>query len=751
MLREYDLDKVIVRDAYLENAFEKELDYLRDFDTDRLLAGFYETAGLKPKALKYPGWESSEIRGHSIGHYLMAIAQAYKKSKDKIIKTKIDSMILGLKEAQLESGYLSAFDETLFDNVEQKKPCWVPWYTMDKILNGLYGCATLADNKDAYEILDKLGDWVYSRTSKWDEDTRATVLAVEYGGMNLAMYQVYELTGKENHLAAAHAFDEETLLEPIHNGEDILNGKHANTTIPKIVGALERYIAMGQKETEKFYLETAMAFWDMVVEHHSYITGGNSEWEHFGEPFVLDRERTNCNCETCNTYNMLKLSRNLFAITLDKKYMDFYENTFINAILSSQNPETGMTMYFQPMATGYFKVYSTPFDSFWCCTGTGMENFTKLGDTFYLHDDESIYINCYFSSDLETEDGKISINSSIIEGGEARITADYPAKLRLRKPDWAFEDEIMIEDNLLDIKPQNGYYIVDLNPGEELIYRPNMRVIGHTLPDNKGAVAFKYGPVVLSAALGKEDMNPSKTGVDVTIATKNFDIDDFLIIDKCSDDTRSEEAIVAEFVSNANEYFEKKDDMMFILKGTDKPLVFSPHYRQHTERYGIYWQLCTEDSDTLKAHRERLAKRALFESLQIDSIPIGNDQYELTHNIQGKDTGAYTFNGLMFRHAWGKEGWFSYDMKVDGDGPNFLLVKYISNDHGRVFDILIDGKPFVEAKIENRIPGEFYDEYYEIPEKFTKGKDKINIKFATKGDGYAGSIYDRLYILSKKV
>ena len=215
--------------------------------------------------------------------------------------------------------------------------------------------------------------------------------------MNDCIYDLYLISGKPNHATAAHIFDDTNLHEQIlKGGANVLNGKHANTTIPKFLGALKRYIALngktlnGETVDATRSLQYAEAFWDMVVTHHTYITGGNSEWEHFGMDDILDKERTNCNCETCNSYNMLKLSRELFKITGDSKYMDFYEGTYYNSILSSQNPETGMTTYFQPMATGYFKVYSSRFDHFWCCTGSGMENFSKLGDTIYMHGDNTL-------------------------------------------------------------------------------------------------------------------------------------------------------------------------------------------------------------------------------------------------------------------------------------------------------------------------------------------------------------------------
>ena len=240
---------------------------------------------------------------------------------------------------------------------------------------------------------------------------------------------------------AAEKFDELPLFQEIYNGNDILDGKHANTTIPKFLGALNRYLTVG--EDQEFYLDAAKKFFDIVVNNHTYITGGNSEWEHFGAPKILAGERTNCNCETCNTYNMLKLARGLFQVTGEKKYLDFYEGTFWNAVVSSQNPKTGMAMYFQPMATGYFKVYSRPFDNFWCCTGTGMENFTKLNDSIYYKKDDTVYVGMYISSELR--DGNMGVH--------IQMTADLPAnpvvkvvvekeyegetKLAFRRPEWS--------------------------------------------------------------------------------------------------------------------------------------------------------------------------------------------------------------------------------------------------------------------------------------------------------------------------
>ena len=418
-LDSFSLSDITLKDAYLVNASEKETEYLLSIDADRLLAGFRETAGLDMKGKKRcAGWEDSLIGGHTMGHYLTACVQAYEyagtsaENRKKLFKI-IEYIAKTLKECQDATGTGFIFGSTVldaenvekqFDNVEKgltdiNTEAWVPWYTMHKIFEGLLSVESMKDEnaKDvascALETVSALGDWVYGRTSGWGAETHKTVLSTEYGGMNDVLYDLYILTGKEEHKKAAESFDETELFEKVLNakpGDDVLNNIHANTTIPKFMGALKGYVA-DRSKTE--YLEYAKAFWTLVTEHHSYVTGGNSEWEHFGRDNILDAERTNANCETCNAYNMLKLTKLLFMITGEQKYAEWYENTFINSILSSQNPETGMTTYFQPMASGYFKVFSSPEENFWCCTGTGMENFSKLGESFYFKKGNTLIVD----------------------------------------------------------------------------------------------------------------------------------------------------------------------------------------------------------------------------------------------------------------------------------------------------------------------------------------------------------------------
>ena len=324
------LGSIVLTGAYEKNALEKEVNYLLSLEEGRFLAGFYENAGLKSPYVRYGGWESRLIGGHAAGHYLSALAQGCvnrgvpQERREKLLK-KLNNMVSGLRECQRrgKNGFLwsapraaAGYPEAQFDNVEQGKTdirteAWVPWYTMHKLLAGLLDCYALAGSAVALEIAEKLGDWVCGCVLSWDEAQAARVLAVEYGGMNDCLYELYAHTKKERYARAAHVFDEEPLFSAVlAGGKDVLKDLHANTTIPKLLGALKRYLVLhgkklgGETVDASRYLAAAQAFFRMVAARHTYVTGGNSEWEHFGADYVHDAERTNCNCETCTGYNL---------------------------------------------------------------------------------------------------------------------------------------------------------------------------------------------------------------------------------------------------------------------------------------------------------------------------------------------------------------------------------------------------------------------------------------------------------------
>lgn len=783
-IKDFSLSDVTMLDSYCTNGFSKELEYLLSFDTDRLLAGFRENAGLSTNgAKKYGGWENTNIAGHAVGHYLSAVAQAYQNpsitdAQKNELMGKMKALIDGMRECQKNSkgkpGFIWAGGhpnsnnvEVQFDNVEVGKAnifddAWVPWYTMHKLIAGIIDVYKATGYTTAKDLGSDLGDWVYNRCMTWDANKQRTVLSIEYGGMNDCMYDLYLITNKDNHAVAAHCFDETNLHELVlKGGANVLNGRHANTTIPKFIGALKRYTALdgktvnGEKIDASRYLRYAEAFWDMVTTHHTYITGGNSEWEHFGMDDILDKERTNCNCETCNSYNMLKLSRELYKITGDSKYMEFYEGTYYNSILSSQNPETGMTTYFQPMATGYFKVYSSPFDHFWCCTGSGMESFTKLGDTIYMHSDNTLYVNLYQSSILNWKDKNVKITqkSTIPDGDTASFTIDGSGALdfRFRLPDWkAGAVTIKINGEKYSYKTVNDYAQVSGNfkSGDVIELTIPEEVRAYNLPDKKSVYGFKYGPIVLSAELGTEDMVKGSTGMWVSIPKEAKTPNENIQISK-------EGLSVGAFMLNIDEYLVKDaDSLKFTLKGTDANLTFSPHYLQYQQRYGIYWNFYSSGTVIDDVPRAK--------TVTVDTVQPGYGQYENDnlHNMQETNTQGIT-DDSTYRYAK-SGGSFSYRMAFDESADyTILVVKFRKSDNGKTIKIRVGDTVLYAETLDYQGNDDVYDVKLIVPpEVIEKNRkaitadgtdyDILDVTFTSNDDKESAKVCDFIYMTAVK-
>ncbi len=638
-----ELSSVRVNDTYYDEAFKLQANNMLRLDPDRLLAGFRETACLidgmdtetisvfmKNKKRYGGGWEDGLIGGHTLGHYLTALSQAVvnpslSDSDRTKVSDRLDYMLDSLFECQeltkgtKYEGYL--FGATLptkefqknpalqFDNVEKGlghpfETAWVPWYTMHKILAGLNASYKIAGKEVGIKVANALGLWISKRALSWSEKVRNTVLSIEYGGMNDCLYELYQINRKLDEkgsglshpeftrfFEAAHCFDEIALFEKILSGErNILDNTHANTTIPKFIGALARYETDHSQEK---YLEYAESFFDMVVSKHTYVTGGNSENEHFGPDNILDAERTNVNNETCNTYNMLKLSRHLFAETGKKKYLDYAERTFINAIMASQNHESGFTTYFQPMATGYQKVFNTLDGNFWCCTGTGYENFTKLQDGVFFEADGKLTIALFLESEYKADDYKVTMHCDFTKSDEVKIIVEpgkdktFKKDVWLRIPTWISRKmDVRIGDDEAATVEKDGFIIIPKEKaanGCELTVKCPMGITAHNLQDGKDTYSFMYGPYVLSARLGTTKMKTKGHGIAVVVAAEKAVENDEITI--------KDEASVSDFISNISSHLIKREnEMEFDLKGTDKELEFTTHYNQYSESYGIYWK-----------------------------------------------------------------------------------------------------------------------------------------------------------------
>lgn len=667
------IKNVSTKDSYLTNALDKEIEYLLSFDVQRLLSGFYQNAGLPVKAPRYGGWEDSLIGGHCVGHYMSALTQAYNspdisdKQRDRAYDILV-GLCKGFEECQNKVGTGLIWGaksigniEAQFDNVEREKTniikeAWVPYYTLHKLIAGLCSIYNLTGIQIAKTVVSRLSDWVYRRTETWTEEVRKNVLSVEYGGIGEALFDVFSITRKKIHFTAACAFMEEDFYDKVlSQGKDILDDLHANTTIPKILCALRRYEISGERR----YFDVSEKFWDIVINRHTYVTGGHGEWEHYGKDFILDGERTECNCETCCAYNMLILSRKLFSHTGEKKYLDYYERTYINSILSSQNPETGMTTYFQPMGTGYFKVYSSPYDHFWCCTGSGMESFSKLCDSmFYLRDDGAVCVAMYFDSVYSTKQGSVQVKADLLGGGRVQISCSSPTKLMLRIPDWAKSYSVNC-----DAQKEGGFIVID--GAQEVELQFEMTLERHSLPDNDRAFAFTYGPFVLSAVLSDEDMVQTTTGVIVSIPERRIPKSDVVLTD----------VSVEDYFADSSRHILQKGNS-FIFTDCAPQLVFTPHFYKHGVRYGIYFRFYGKDEQTTDVGNGE----------KIDFIQPGYGQYECDELHDMREENSYSQTGEeTFRANCG--GYFEYDVKVDTSADNSLLVILAKKDNGKSLKI----------------------------------------------------------------
>ncbi|HKM17223.1 MAG TPA: beta-L-arabinofuranosidase domain-containing protein, partial [Limnochordia bacterium] len=594
----FALSQVRLLDGVYKDLMELNAQYLRDLDSDRLLHMFRVTAGLPSKAVPLGGWEAPhmEIRGHTMGHYLSACALLYASTGDLEIKAKADALIDELKKCQDAhgNGYLSAFPETHFDRLEAGQNVWVPWYTMHKIFAGLYDQYIHTGSETALDMLLKLTDWAGERTGKLTDGQMAALLNVEFGGMNEVLYNVYAITGDPKHLELAHRFDHRAILDPLASGRDLLAGLHANTQIPKVVGAARRYELTG----DPWAHAAAKNFWDLVVLTRSYATGGNSANEHFGPANQLAFTLGNTNHETCNTYNMLRLTRHLFQWTGCITYADYYERALLNGILSTINPETGMKMYFVPMGTGYFKVFHTHDNSFYCCTGTGMESFAKLGDSIYFHQDRALYVNLFVPSLLDWPELEVRIEQQTrfpVEAGTTLVIhCQEPVEfaLNIRIPSWAVNGvTVKYNGHELECDAQPGSYLQiehTWHSQDTLEVQMPMSLHLAPLPDKPDRVALMYGPLVLCGLLGRDNMRIATTGVNVTIPNPGAERRSYLGIPEHEQDQVDQWLVPV-----------PGEELTFRLRPDLGELVFKPFYQVYQERYGIYWDLGTPDETVI--------------------------------------------------------------------------------------------------------------------------------------------------------
>ena len=585
---------------FTENT-KREEKWLMSIDVKSLLHSFRTNAGVNngPEGgymtvKKLGGWESldCDIRGHITGHILFGLALLYAATHDEQYKIKADSIVKGLAEVQQvlnQNGYLSAFPQELINRNIEGKSVWVPWYTLHKIFAGLIDQYLYCDSKQALEVVTKMGDWAYKKLQTVTPEQRAKMLKVEFGGINESFYNLYAITGKKEYKWVADFFYHNEVLDPLEQGKDILDKKHANTFIPKILGLVRDYELEGEGSGENI----ASFFWERVTAHHSFCTGSNSDKEHFFKPDSISKHLTGLTGESCNVYNMLKLTKHLFSHTLDIKYADYYELALFNHILGQQDPATGMISYFLPMLPGAHKVYSTPDSSFWCCVGSGFENQAKYGESIYYHNQDSLYVNLFIPSILNWKEKgvKIKQETNFPEEGNINFTIETTNAIHLamniRYPSWSTKGAIVkVNGKKIPVTEKPGSYIL-LNRiwkgGDkiELSFPMSLRII--TANDDPGKAAVAYGPIVLAAPMGTKDMIGTAPYSDPKKYNDYYSYDYHVPLDIATSLTLDK--------NNLSNAIKPVAGEQLIFKTVKEGILLRPLYDIHRERYVVYWDL----------------------------------------------------------------------------------------------------------------------------------------------------------------
>jgi DUF1680 family protein len=525
----FSLSDVRLLDSPFKRAMELDVEVLLKIKPDRLLHNFRKNAGLEPKGKIYGGWESREIAGHTLGHYLAAIAMHYASTGDKRFLERVNYIVDELEACQKRDpdGYVSGIPNGKKIFTRHSKgdivpkgwhnfdEGWVPWYTMHKLFAGLLDAHKFAKNKKALQVVTKLADWADKFTKDLNDEQMQKILSVEHGGMLEAMIDLAERTGDKRYLKLSERFYHKAILDPLAEGRfSVLEGLHANTQVPKILGVARAFEIEGNENGRRI----SRLFWDEVVNHYTYVNGGNSDRERFGKRDELAKRMSGSMTETCNTYNMLKLTRHLFGWEPRAEHFDYYERALYNQILASQDPKTGLSGYKLGLYGGYFQPFSTLEDSFWCCTGSGYENHVKYNDSIYFQGDSELFVNLFIPSVLNWKERGLTLRQETRFPDEETVKINFekagskPLTLRIRRPFWA-EKGVQIRVNGQDFAfaDKSGSFIsIDRQwkKGDQVEIRFPFTLRIERTPDNPNRIALLYGPVVLAGLFGTDNFPP---------------------------------------------------------------------------------------------------------------------------------------------------------------------------------------------------------------------------------------------------
>ncbi len=719
------------------------------YDPDRLLSGFRTEAGLDPRDDAYGGWEAMSLAGHSLGHYLSGCSLMYLTTGDSAFLNRVRYITAELAFCQQHNGtgYIGAFtggEKVLREEVGGGQiraasfylnGIWAPFYTMHKIMAGLRDAYRLCGITEALEVEKGLADWLDVTLGELSEAQVQEMLKCEHGGMNEVLADLYCDTGNGTYLELAERFFHREILEPLSRGEDILPGKHGNTQIPKVIGLARLYEVTGDpvKETTSRY------FWDRVVNHHSYANGSHGFHEYFGPADSLSDRLGSATSESCNVYNMLKLSKHLFQWSASPEVAGFYEKALINHILSSQHPLSGEVLYFHSLQMGGSKEYQDPHD-FTCCIGTGMENHSKYGEAIYFHGESELFVTQFIASELSwREKGIILRQETLFPEEEAtllRFMNERPVRLtlRLRIPEWAGEG-LMVRVNGKPVRKS-------VTPGAFISLRGKWRkgdmveldmpfaLRTEEMPDNPSRMAVFCGPLVLAGDLGPASdsagsgMHRSESDPDAPVKAR---IPGLVTMEK-----------------DPSGWLEPLPEGTHRFRCTatrPEPALLAPLYALHDRKFTVYWDLYSQEGWKSRLREIMEEERALetIRARTIDRVVPADNPREQGHHFRSENPGFYRFNGYPSIES--RYGWFSVRMKTDRGKDTGLQVVYWGGFRGpREFLIQVNGTTIATEDLTGIPYNEPGEVWYTIPAPLT-ASGYVTITFRATENHYAGPVF----------
>jgi DUF1680 family protein len=599
-VRPFAMTQVRLLDGPFKDAEDWNRAYMQRLSADRLLHNFRLNAGLPSTAEPFGGWEEpkGELRGHFTGHYLSAAALLYASTGDQDIKAKGNLMVAELAKCQekLGGGYLSAFPLEFWDRLDARQKVWAPFYTIHKIMAGMYDMYALTGNQQALEVLKGMATWADNWTANKPEEHMQDILNTEYGGMNEVLYNLAAATGDDRWAKTGDRFTKKIFFNPLASRRDELRGLHVNTHIPQVIGAARRY----EISSDERFHDVADFFWYEVVSARTYVTGGTSNGEGWlSQPRQLASElkRSVATAECCCAYNMMKLTRHLYSWTADPRYFDYYERTMLNHRIGTIYPKTGATQYYLSLTPGAWKTFNTEDHSFWCCTGTGVEEYSKLNDSIYWQDDKGLFVNLFVPSELNWTEKGLRLRQTTKFPEQSTTTLSVSAlkpvalEMRIRVPEWLADGgSVKINGKALEVSATPGSYLAisrTWKDGDKVEIDMPMKLRVEAMPDDPKLQAFLYGPVVLAGDLGANGLNPQmivgpnaprlqgRPGTESPNVAPHLDIPTF----------KAASADPSSWIKPAGK------PLTFKTTGQEKDVELSPISSIFDKRYSVYWQV----------------------------------------------------------------------------------------------------------------------------------------------------------------